>query len=47
MTGGQWQALHDNLVEFGGIPEPLDDVSVTYDDEPLQQAYKDGDLIWP
>ena len=47
MTGKQWQALHDNLVEFGGIPEPLDDVSVTYDDEPLKQAYKDGDLIWP
>jgi ABC-type nitrate/sulfonate/bicarbonate transport system substrate-binding protein len=47
MTGEQWQALHDNLVEFGGIPEPLDDVTVTYDDGSLQQAYQDGDLVWP
>jgi hypothetical protein len=47
MTGDQWQALHDYLVEFGGIPAPLADVSVTYDDGFLQQAYQDGELVWP
>jgi ABC-type nitrate/sulfonate/bicarbonate transport system substrate-binding protein len=47
MTGEQWQALHDYLVEFGGIPAPLDDVSVTYDDSFIQQAYAGGRLIWP
>ncbi len=47
MTGEQWQALHDYLVKFGGIPAPLDDVSVTYDDSLLQQAYQDGELVWP
>jgi len=47
MTPDQWQKLHDYLVDFGGIPGPLDDVSVTYDDQPIRQAYKDGKLIWP
>ncbi|MCH7836183.1 MAG: ABC transporter substrate-binding protein [Chloroflexi bacterium] len=47
MTGDQWQALHDYLVEFGGIPAPLADVSVTYDDGFVQQAYEDGELVWP
>ena len=47
MTGDQWQALHDYLVEFGGIPAPLPDVSVTYDDGFVQQAYRDGELVWP
>ena len=47
MTGQQWQDLHDYLAQFDGIPAPLDDVSVTYDDRFLQQAYQDGELIWP
>jgi ABC-type nitrate/sulfonate/bicarbonate transport system substrate-binding protein len=47
MTPKQWQDLHDYLVEFGGIPGPLDDVSLTYDDHLIQQAYKDGELVWP
>ncbi|MEE9284315.1 MAG: hypothetical protein V3V35_01165, partial [Dehalococcoidia bacterium] len=40
MTGQQWQALHDYLVEFGGIPAPLDDVSVTYDDQFVKGVYE-------
>ena len=47
MTGEQWRALHDYLVEFDGIPAPLDDVSVTHDDGFLNQAYRDGELDWP
>ena len=47
MTAEQWRELHDYLVEFGGIPAPLDDVSVTYDDQFIQQAYKDGEMDWP
>jgi ABC-type nitrate/sulfonate/bicarbonate transport system substrate-binding protein len=47
MTPDQWQKLHDYLVDFGGIPGPLDDASLTYDDLPIRQAYKDGKLIWP
>ena len=47
MTAEQWRALHDYLVQFGGIPAPLDDVSVTYDDGFLQRAYQDGELVWP
>ncbi len=47
MTGDQWQALHDYLVELGGIPAPLADVSVTYDYRFIQQAYEDGELVWP
>ncbi|MDP2674518.1 MAG: ABC transporter substrate-binding protein [Dehalococcoidia bacterium] len=47
MTPGQWRELHDYLVEFDGIPGSLDDVSVTYDDHLIRQAYKDGKLIWP
>jgi ABC-type nitrate/sulfonate/bicarbonate transport system substrate-binding protein len=47
MMPEQWQELHDFLVEFGGIPAPLDDVSVTYDNGAIRQAYKDGELDWP
>ncbi len=47
MTAEQWRELHDYLVKFGGIPEPLDDVSATYDDGAIQQAHKDGKLVWP
>lgn len=47
MTAEQWQELHDYLVVFGGIPAPLDDVSVTYDDGGIRQAYEDGKLDWP
>jgi len=47
MTAEQWRELHDYLVEFSGIPAPLDLVPVTYDDHLIRQAYKDGKLIWP
>ena len=47
MTPEQWRELHDFLVAFDGIPKQLDDVSVTYDDHIIQQAYKDGKLVWP
>ena len=47
MTGEQWQALHDFLVEYSGIPAALDDVSATYDTTALEQAYADGELVWP
>jgi len=47
MTPDQWQKLHDYLVKFGGIPGPLDDVSATYDDGAIRQAYRDGELVWP
>ena len=40
MTPAQWKALHDYLVEFGGIPAPLDDVSVTYDDGFVKEVYE-------
>lgn len=47
MTGEQWQALHEYLVEFGGIPAPLDDVSVTYDDSFIQKTNVAGRPVWP
>jgi ABC-type nitrate/sulfonate/bicarbonate transport system substrate-binding protein len=47
MTPEQWQALHDYLVEFDGIPVPLPDVAVVYDDQFIKQAYAGGRLIWP
>lgn len=47
MTGEQWRALHDYLVKFGGIDAPLDDVSVTHNDQFLQRAFTDGELVWP
>ena len=47
MTPEQWRELHDFLVEFGGIPGPLDDVAATYDDGAIRLARKDGKLIWP
>jgi len=40
MTGEQWLALHDYLVEFGGIPAPLNDVYVTYDDQFVKEVYE-------
>lgn len=34
----QWQALHDYLVEYGGIPRALDDVSAVFADfQPLRE----------
>ena len=47
MTPEQWRELHDFLVEFGGIPRPLDNLSRTYDDGVIRLAYKDGKLVWP
>jgi ABC-type nitrate/sulfonate/bicarbonate transport system substrate-binding protein len=47
MTAEQWRRLHDFLVEYGGIPEALDDVSVAYDTSVIEQAYEDGELVWP
>jgi ABC-type nitrate/sulfonate/bicarbonate transport system substrate-binding protein len=41
MTPEQWQALHDFLVEYEGIPAPLDDVSIAYDDSFIQQVYEE------
>jgi ABC-type nitrate/sulfonate/bicarbonate transport system substrate-binding protein len=32
-TAEQWQSLHDYLVEYGGLPAPLEDVSRVFTDE--------------
>jgi ABC-type nitrate/sulfonate/bicarbonate transport system substrate-binding protein len=42
MTPAQWRTLHDYLVDFGGIPAPLDDASVTYDDQFIKEVYEDS-----
>lgn len=35
-TLDQWQALHDYLVQYGGLPEPIEDVSMVFTDEFLE-----------
>ncbi len=47
MTAEQWQELHDFLVQFGGIPAPLADVSDTHNEQFLPLARQDGELVWP
>jgi len=42
----QWSALHDTLVQFEAIAQPID-VSQAFTDEFLKRIYKDGQLIWP
>lgn len=47
MTGEQWQALHDFLVKYQGLPRALDDLSAAYTDQFLKRVYRDGQLRWP
>lgn len=48
MTEKQWQDLHDFLVQYGGIPGPLDDVTSVYTPEFADLARDDaGKLVWP
>lgn len=47
MNGEQWQALHDFLVEFGGIEEPLADLPAIFTTDFITEAYEGGALVWP
>ena len=47
MTGEQWQALHDFLVQYEALPAPLADPTAAFRDEFLRQVYRDGELVWP
>jgi ABC-type nitrate/sulfonate/bicarbonate transport system substrate-binding protein len=46
MTMDQWQALHDSLLEYGGLDRPID-VATAFTDRTLREAYRDGVLVWP
>jgi ABC-type nitrate/sulfonate/bicarbonate transport system substrate-binding protein len=46
MTYDQWKALHDSLVEFDAIKQPID-VGQAFSDELLRGIYRDGRLAWP
>jgi ABC-type nitrate/sulfonate/bicarbonate transport system substrate-binding protein len=35
-TREQWQALHDYLVQYGGLPTPIEDVSRVFRDDFLE-----------
>ncbi|MEO6197991.1 MAG: hypothetical protein ABIP58_07765, partial [Dehalococcoidia bacterium] len=35
-TSEQWQALHDYLVQYGGLPAPIEDVSRVFTGEFLE-----------
>lgn len=47
ITGEQWQALHDFLVQYEALPAPLPDPTAAFNDEFLRQVYRDGALVWP
>lgn len=46
MTVDQWQALHDSLVEYGALANPID-VNLAFTDRFLKEIYSDGELKWP
>ena len=45
-TLDQWKALHDSLVEFGGVSKPVD-YAGAFTDQFLKRIYKAGKLVWP
>lgn len=45
-TREQWQALHDSLLEHGGLDRPAD-VATVFSNVALQRVYRDGSLLWP
>jgi ABC-type nitrate/sulfonate/bicarbonate transport system substrate-binding protein len=45
-THEQWQALHDSLIEFGGLKAPVEPQAV-FNDRILRSIYSNGKLIWP
>lgn len=45
-TREQWQALHDSLLEFGGLKAPVD-VDAVYTDRIVRAIYRNGQLNWP
>ncbi|MFN0074196.1 MAG: ABC transporter substrate-binding protein [Chloroflexota bacterium] len=45
-TREQWQALHDSLLEFGGLKAAVD-VDSVYSDRIVRTIYRNGQLIWP
>lgn len=42
-TAEQWQALHDSLIQFGGLQASVD-VRTVFSDRIVQAAYRDGKL---
>ena len=46
MTGEQWEALYDQLVEFEALPEPFDP-GTAYTDKFLKAVYEGNRLRWP
>ena len=46
-TADQWRALHDFLVQYEALTSPLADPTAAFSDQFLQQAYRDGQLVWP
>lgn len=45
-TLGQWEDLHDWLIEFEAIAEPVDPADA-FTDSVLREVYQDGKLVWP
>jgi ABC-type nitrate/sulfonate/bicarbonate transport system substrate-binding protein len=45
-TLDQWSALHDTLVEFDAIAQPID-VSQAFTNEFIERIYDHGELVWP
>ena len=46
-TKDQWQALHDYLVQYGGLASPIRDISVVFTDRFLEEIYAAGPVIQP
>ncbi len=46
MTPEQWQTLHDSLVRFGGLSQPIDPARA-YTRQVLESIYENGRLRWP
>lgn len=45
-THDQWQALHDSLLEFGGIKQGFN-VDEAFTNALLERVYQNGELQWP
>jgi len=46
MTGDEWRALHDLLVEHGALAKSID-ITGAYADRFLKEIYIGGKLQWP
>ena len=42
----QWQALHDSLLQYGGVERSID-VDTAFTDQILRRVYRGRDLVWP